>query len=261
MALVGSQFGNLPGMGTVVETFEQAFAWGPYPRYFAPGYIGATCADPTNSPTWELRPGLLLGKQTSTGQYINYSPTATDGSQVAVGVLIQGLRMQDIFSGANTAKFYGIMVSGGVQGAKIIGLDNMARAQMSGHFIFDDNLVGNAFWEWMTFLTKTANYTIQPTDNFTHFDNAGAVGAVTFTLPPIMNGYKLGFRVVADQNVIVASNEGGNIVALNNAVANSLAFSTGAQRIGGGFVFYSNTAGTKWYVDNYSAGTNTVTVA
>jgi hypothetical protein len=261
MALFGSSFANLPGMQGVVETFEQAFAWGPYPRYFAPAYISAACADPTNSPTWELRPGLLLGKQFATGQWVNYNPTASDGSQIAAGVLIQGLRMQDILTGVNVAKFFGVMVSGGVQGSKIIGLDNQARAQMAPHFIFDDNLPGNADYEWLSFVSKIANYSIQPTDNFTHFDNIGAAGPVTFTLPPILNGYKFGFRVVANQNLLVTSFEGGNIVAFNNAVANTLAFQTGVQLIGGGVELYSNAAGTKWYAVNYSAGTNVITVS
>ena len=261
MALVGSAFGNLPGMQGVVETFEQAFAWGPYPRYFAPAYISANTIDPGNSPTWELRPGLVLGKQTATGQWINYNPIASDGSQVAQGVLIQGLRIQDILTGLPTAKFYAVMVSGGVQGSKLLGLDNQARAQMAKVFIFDDNLPGNADYAWLQFQSKIANYSIQPTDNFSHFDNIGATGPITFTLPPILNGYKLGFRVVVNQNMLVSSFEGGNIVALNNAVANTLAFQTGGQLIGGGFEFYTNAAGTKWYVNNYSIANNAVTVS
>ena len=48
---------------------------------------------------------------------------------------------------------------------------------------------------------------------------------------------------------------------LNNAVANSVAFSTGSQKIGGAFMVYSNPAGTKWIVINESAGSNTITVA
>ncbi len=261
MSHISSMFGHLPGMGSVVETFEQAYSWGPYPRYFTGAYIGSGAVDSGNTPTTTLRKGLVLGKVTATGVWVNYSATATDGSEVASGVLIESLRMEDIVTGVNVARFYGIMVSGGVQGAKLIGLDLQARAQMASRFYFDDNLAGNEKFPFMRFQAKTANYTIVASDNLTHFTNTGAVGAVTFTLPAIANGYAFWFRVVADQTVTVASAEGANMVALHNAVASSVAFSTGNQKIGGGFLIYSNPAGTLWYVENTSAGTNTITVA
>jgi hypothetical protein len=253
-------FGNIPGMEGVVETFEQAYSWGPYPRYYTGAYIASTAADPTNTPTWELRPGLLMSKQLATGTWVNYNPTATDGSQIASGVLTQGLRMQDIFTGVNTTKFYAIMVSGGVQSAKLIGLDQQARAQMADRFFFDDDLPGGHVFPWRTQVTKTANYSILASDNYTHFDNTGAVAEVDFTLPAIANGYYFGFHAIANFTIKVISNEGANMVAFNNASANSVAFSTGGQIIGGGFQIWSNPAGTKWIVVNDSAGTNTVTV-
>ncbi len=261
MSVLGSSFGNLPGMGTVVETFEQAITWGPaWQLRWWSGYIASTAFDTGNSPTWRLRPGLVLGKITSTGQWTNYSATATDGSQIAQGVLAYGLRMQDVLSGVNTTKFYAIVVGGSVKGANLLGLDNMARSQMSPQFQFDDNLSGNVDFGWLNFASKTANYQVLSTDNFTYFDNAGAGAPVTFTLPAIANGYRFGFRAVAAQNLIVASTEGNNIVAFNDAQASSLAFQTGSAIIGGNLVFYSNPAATAWYVQNMSAGANTITV-
>ncbi len=261
MSQISSMFGHLPGMGSVIETFEAAYSWGPYPRYYTGAYIGSTAADPTNVPTWELRPGLVLGKQLATGTWVNYSPTATDGSEIAAGVLPLGLRMQDVNTGVNLARFYGIMVSGGVQSSKLIGLDNMARAQMSEMFYFDDNLPGNQQFPWQRFQTKTTNYTVVASDNLTHFDNLGAVAEVDFTLPAIANGYSFAFSAIANQTIKVISAEGANMVAFNNAVANSVAFQTGASIVGGQFYIYSNAAGTKWIVENASAGANTVTVA
>ncbi len=258
---ISSMYGHLPGMGSVVETFESAYCWGPYPRYFAPAYIGSTAADPTNTPTWELRPGLLLGKITSSGQWVNYSATATDGSEVAAGVLTIGLRMQDILTGSNTAKFYGIMVSGGVQAAKLIGLDLQARASMSTMFLFDDNFAGNHTFPWQRFQTKTANYTVVASDNLSMFNTLGAGAEVDFTLPAIANGYFFGFANQAAQIMKVSSAEGSNMIALNNLTATSVAFSTGGQEIGGIVWVYSNPAGTKWIVENHSAGVAAITVA
>lgn len=258
---ISSTFAHLPGMGTVVETFEAAYSWGPYPRYYTGGYISANATDSGNTPNSTLRMGLVMGIITATGQWTNYAASNTDGSEVARGVLPLALRMQDVLTETNVAKFYAIMVSGGVQASKLIGLDNLARAQMAKQFIFDDNLWGNTALPWQHFQTKTASYQVLASDNLTLFDNAGATGAVTFTLPPIANGYAFSFRVLANQNVLVTSTEGGNLVALNNASGNTVSFQTGGQLIGGGFDIFSNAAGTKWYVENVSAGTNTVTVA
>ena len=77
----------------------------------------------------------------------------------------------------------------------------------------------------------------------------------------IANGYEFGFRVAADQTVVVQSAAGNDIVAFNDATASSVAFQTGGAKVGGFFVIYSNPAGTAWIVENRSTGANTVTVA
>ena len=253
-------WGALPGLTTAAETYEAAFRWGQYGLgVITGGYIAAGTIDSGNSPTFELRPGLLLGMQTATGQWSNYAATNTDGTEVAGGVLMTSLRMQD-FQGVNQARFYGVLVGGPIQSSKILGLDNMARQQMD-KFIFDDDFPGRHWFNYKRLQTKTASYTVTAADNLTMFDNTGAVGAITFTLPAIANGYQFYFHVSADQNVLITSAEGTNIVATNNASASTLAFQTGGQRIGGCLLFESNPAGTKWYAFNESSGTNTITVS
>lgn len=260
--LLSDTYGIVPGLTTSRETYEAEFRWGSqFQGVFANALIDGATVDSGNSPTYELRPGLLLGQVISTGKYKQYSPTATDGSEVAAAILIEALRMQD-FNGNNVDRFYAVLVGGPVQGAKILGLDLMARQQMD-KFIFDDifAIPGNHWFLWKRFQTKTANYTVVANDNYTLFDNTGAGGAVTFTLPVLANGYLFGFRVQADQNVIVASNEGDNMVAFNDASADSVAYQTSGEKIGGLFVVYTNPGATKWIVEDRSAGVNTVTVA
>lgn len=255
-------YGNVPGLTTARETYENEFRWGSqFQGVIANALISGAARDSGNSPTYELRPGLLLGQIISTGKYTNYSPTATDGSEVASAVLLEAIRMQD-FEGNSVDKFYGVLVGGPVKASKILNLDLQARAQME-KFIFDDifNIQGNHWFPWKRFQTKTSNYTVVANDNFTMFDNIGASGAVTFTLPTIAAGYLFGFRAQADQNVIVASSEGDNMVAFNDASADSVAFQTSGEKMGGVFRIYSNHAATKWIVENVSAGANTVTVA
>lgn len=260
--LMTDAYGLFPGLTTARETYEAEFRWGSqFQGVFANGVIDGATIDSGNTPTYELRPGLLLGQVISTGKYKNYSPTATDGSEVASAVLIEGLRTQS-FEGVATDRFYAVLVGGPVQAGKILNLDLMARQQLD-KFIFDDIFVmgGNHWFHWKRFQTKIASYTVLAVDNYTLFDNVGATGAITFTLPAIANGHLYGFRVQADQTITVTSAEGTNIVAFNNAAASSVAFSTGGQKIGGMVYFYSNPAANKWLVMNGSAGTNTITVA
>lgn len=255
-------YGLAPGMTTARETYEAEFRWGSqWLGVIVNGIIDGNTIDSGNSPTYELRPGLLLGQVIATGKYKNYSATATDGSEVASAILMEGLRTQS-FEGVATDRFYGVLAGGPVQASKVIGLDLMARQQMD-KFMFDDifQLPGNHWYSWKRFQNKTASYSIVANDNFSMFTTLGATGAMTFTLPAIANGYMFGFSAQAAQNMIVASAEGANMIALNNLTANSVAFQTGSQIIGGGFTVYSNPAGTKWVVENNSSGSNTITVA
>lgn len=250
-------YGIVPGLTTSRETYESEFRWGSqFQGVFANALIDGASTDTGNSPTYELRPGLLLGQNLTTGKYKAYSPTATDGTEVATAVLIEALRMQD-FSGNSVDRFYAVLVGGPVQAAKLLGLDNQARQQM-GNFIFDDifNLPGHHWYQWKRFQTKTANYTIVATDNYSHFDNTGAAAEVDFTLPAIANGYQFSFRVMASQVLKVISNEGANLVGTTATQT-----SVSGTAIGAGFTIYSNAAGTKWIVENIGATTQALTYA
>lgn len=253
--LLTDTYGIVPGLTTSRETYEAEFRWGSeFQGVFANGLISGSAIDSGNTPTFELRPGLLLGQQIATGKYAQYNPAATDGTEVAGAVLIEGLRMLD-FSNLAVDRFYAVLVGGPVQAAKLIGLDNMARTQMA-KFIFDDifNLPGNGWFPWKRFQTKIANYTIVSTDNLSHFDNLGAAGEVDITLPPIANGLYYGFHALAAQTFKLISNEGGNLVGTTASQT-----SVSVANIGGGFEVYSNPAATKWIVTNLSSSTQTLT--
>lgn len=255
--LMNDSYGMVPGLTTSRETYESEFRWGSeYQGIFANGLIDGATVDSGNSPTFELRPGLLLGQSYSTGKYKNYNPNNTDGSEVAAGILIEALRMQD-FSGNNVDRFYAVLVGGPVQASKILGLDYHARQQMD-KFIFDDigGIPGNHWFQYKRFQTKIANYTLLATDNYGHFDNAGAVGEVDITLPPIANGYQFALHALANQTFKLVSNEGGNLVG--STLTQS---SVSVANIGGGFIAYTNPAGTKWIIENLSSSTQTLTYA
>ncbi len=245
--LMTDSYGIVPGLTTSRETYESEFRWGSeFQGVFTNALIDGASLDTGNSPTFELRPGILLGQNITTGKYKPYSPTATDGTEVAAAILIEALRMQD-FSGNNVDRFYAVLCGGPVQALKVLGLDLNARQQMD-KFIFDDlfSIPGNHWFPFKRQINKTAAYTALATDNFTLFDNTGATGSVTITLPVIANGYYFGFRCGAAQTFVAATNETGNLVG--STLTQS---SVSATAIGGLFVVFTNPGATKWIVMDF----------
>lgn len=250
----------VPGYGAIRETQESEIFWGPAGlRHFVNAKINSATVDSGNTPTTLLRPGLVLGKITSSGEYVNYSPTATDGSQVAVAVLPIGLRMTDI-DGTAESKDFTVCVCGNVKASFLINLDSQARKQMRNNFLFDDDIPNKASFlgGCLREVAKTANYTVTAADNGTLFTTVGASGSVTFTLPALAAGLRYEFMAGADQNMVVMSAAGDDIITFNDLAADSLTFSTSGEKIGAWVALESNAAGTKWYAKKFGAHTMTV---
>ena len=238
---------DLPGMAEAVVSTEKAIAWGSiHQQMYQAGVILSSTVDATNTPTTQLRAGLLVGQITATGKFTVWDETATNGSQIVAGVLAEPVNMLDFTSGSAADKRGQIMISGPVKAGQLIGLNNKAREQMSARgFLFDDSF--NGFPYVLNVVAKTANYTVTTAENGTLFTNAGAAGAVTFTLPTVAKGLRYQFFAEADQTVTVAGAT-GTLVVFNDAAANSIAFSTASEKIGGGCEVIANAAGTKWLV-------------
>lgn len=109
-------------------------------------------------------------------------------------------------------------------------------------------------------INKTASYTVTPDDFGSVFTTRGAGGAVTFTLPAAsavnVNEFVL-FVNVADQNMIVAGADEG-LVVFNDLTADSIAFQTSSEKIGGAFLAISD--GTSWIVTPLATEVQTITV-
>jgi hypothetical protein len=104
-------------------------------------------------------------------------------------------------------------------------------------------------------VAKTASYTVLAADNGTLFTNAGAAGAIAFTLPILSTvlGFSVEFLATTAQVLSIASNESTNIVADGAANKSSVIFSTGSHIIGGRVRISANGAGTLWLLENKSA--------
>ena len=90
-------------------------------------------------------------------------------------------------------------------------------------------------------VAKTASYTVLRTESGTYFTTTGATAAINFTLPAISTGpWIFEFFNGADQNLTVTSGTADTIVTFNDLTADSVAFSTSAEKIGGHIIAFTD---------------------
>jgi len=103
--------------------------------------------------------------------------------------------------------------------------------------------------------------TLAVTDLCKIWTTRGASGAVTFTLPAAATagaGKWVEFYNVADQNMIIAGQD-EELVVFNDLTADSIAFQTTSEKIGGGVRCVCD--GTSWICVPLATETQTVTIA
>lgn len=273
MSFLYEDFLKMPGPEAARESAENTFLMRTVPAIYSYGtVIGGAARDTGNTGTGGattiLRAGLAIGQKTSDLKYYQWDPTASDGTQIFVGFLATPMKMLD--PDGNNADRQGVLViQGAVKNANVYqsqninsyGVTNALRAVASHRFMFDDDFYGRLHLNEKQEVAKTAAYTVLATDAGTLFTNTAAVASVTFTLPAVASaaGLSYEFLVVANQNVLVTSAEGSNVVTFNNASASTVAFQTAGQLIGGKVHVWANMAGTKWYTDLPTKNAVTIT--
>lgn len=221
--------------------------------------------------TGHLRPGLLMGRIASgsdVGKWKHWDPTATDGSQIIGGILAHPLQMN--YQGTAYDRLVGgwICVAGGLRAKGVTvasltseGISGVAqewniRRQLNKNFQFDDMPMGLAFGVQQA---RTANYTVLESDCGMLFTNAGAAGAVTFTLPTTAKiGLEYEFYAAAAQNIIVTAGTADTMVVYNDLGADSVALQTANEIVGGGFRVIGN--GSLWLVQPHLWEAQTPTI-
>jgi hypothetical protein len=123
-----------------------------------------------------------------------------------------------------------------------------------------DGILRSLIWS-PRFSAKTAAYTVTAKETGTWFLTSGATAAVTFTLPAISDGPFIFFFVaVADFGMTVTAAAADTLLTFNDAAADSVAFSTSSE-IMGGFVIAGCDGTTVFALTPISAHSQTVTVA
>jgi len=256
-----------PGIGTLRETAENSFYWGEYALTRRQAVLDGAMRDSGNLDTTVLRPGLLLGMVYSTGEFKQWSPTATDGTQFIAGILDNpGVKMTDSW-GNDRDRWRSVVIKGSLKPDRLLiggqasfGItgntyEYLIRAQLKklGCIIYEEPtstsmLASGDFLMGHTIIQAvTADRTLTNYESGSWFTNRGASGTVIFTLPASPKvGIWYTFSVVADQTITVAGAAGELVVAFNNATADSVGFATASGKIGGAYRVMFD--GTSWLV-------------
>lgn len=265
----------LPGEYAAVESFENEFTGGRWEnRDILGGVVDSTSVDTGHTGNTDvLRAGLLMGQVVSTKKLKPYDPAATTGEEEIVGVLKNSLKIN--LGSTATTRFVGNIIHGGVVDPTKLVLASSSSVSIVGlttEFHIRKQLraagfkIADALWETpygviRKTVAKTANYTVTNADRNCRFTNAGAAGAVNFTLPATASlGLEYWFNVVADQNVTVTAGTADTMIVFNDVAADSIAFSTASEKVGAALHVYGD--GSKWVVEvMLGAETQTPTIA
>ena len=261
-----------PGIGTLKEIIESSDVWfGRWENQIIQGHnISGATRDAGNDKTTKLRPGLVLGKITASGLLKEFTPAATDGTEIPFAVLGNDLDTQE--DGVDKNLFIGVFVAGFLKEASLLvpgaaapGLSGNAnehaiRAMFQGRFVFDDMLNNVIAGAWRGPTIKTGDYTVLESDNGTLFTTEGTVANVNFTLPATAERHlRYRFFNSEDFNLTVTAGTADTLIAFNDVAVDSVAFSTASEKIGGMFEIFGD--GSKWIVIvNLGQDTQTVTV-
>jgi hypothetical protein len=251
---------NAPGFGLKVVAEEANVLWagreGLDLAATRQATIVSTAVDSGNSPDTTLRAGMLLAVVDASGKLDTYSPDATDGRQIAIGVLEQSQSM--LAGGVATDRFTQVLVHGLVKESALVGLDPRARQQLGSRLVLDRERSPQAgvLMHPRGVYRKSTSYAVTAEDNGLLFL---ATGAATFTLPTKENGLAFRFAQTADANLVIAGD--ADLVHKGNAAADSVTFSTASEKIGSHVLvecLYTGAGALKWLVTNLGGTTATV---
>lgn len=236
-----------PGIGADRTVAESEILWGADQARNAALWqsvvISGAARDAGNTPTTVLRPGLLLGKVTSSGEMKEWNPDGTDGSEWLLGVLDTELRAQD-FDATDQDRVFRMLVGRAPLKARKLLIEGTAlpgdtdeylarRMLAKAGFVLDDDTANHkaGINQRLVRVTAAGAYAITASQNgsLIVFSN---VAAVAPTLPTILPGLSFDILREGDEEIVVASAEGDNLIVGNDLAADSITFTTAGNHIG-----------------------------
>jgi hypothetical protein len=252
-----------PGQGAAVFTTDREIVAVGYDNLclFKSVVISSAARDAGSTPTTVLRPGLLLGKVTSSGEFEEWDADASDGTQNIAGINRTDITVLDQYGTAvdrvpPSVYQRGVFMASQllIQGSALVGHADefLARRQLwNAGCVLDDDMFGYLAGggSRVALVTGTAD-TITAAENGTtlFYNNAAAVAV---TLPAIQPGLEYEIVRTADEELVVSSGEGDNIIMGNDLSADSVTFTTAGEQIGARVKVRSVYVGTtlKWLIE------------
>ncbi len=266
--------GNAPGFRTEIETEEVDVNWigrdGQDQVATNHVRIDAANTDAGNTPTTTIRGGMLLSRETTSENEYIYDPDANDGRQFVTGVLDH---FQDMLvDSVSTERF---------EKMQVCGLLKMSRLIQDGGTVGDISLHAESALKALGFKPDKSR---NPGAGFlNHPMGSEIVSATTKTLVAADNGKlmvstaagnytlpansaaNLGFTIqilqTTDNNLVITSAAGNDIIALGDDAASTVTFQTGSEKKGAKVeVSLIQTASDtrRWTVNNLGGATETV---
>ncbi|HUQ72857.1 MAG TPA: hypothetical protein VM165_25235 [Planctomycetaceae bacterium] len=240
--------------------------------------ISGTARDDANTNfTHVLRPGLIMGKLDSGGEYEEWDGDVATGTQNIAGVLDTELRTLD-FDAANADRVFRLLVARAplksrkllIQGAAFIGHVDEYLARMQLHqagFVLDDDPCGylSGLVDRYALVTGTTDTLTEAENGTTLFYNNAA--SVTVTLPAAKPGLRYELCRAADEEFVFVSPTADNVIVGNDLSADGVTATTASEQIGVRWRLRSVYVGTtvKWLVEGplcpFATGLNTPTYA
>lgn len=254
-----------PGVGSERTVSESELLWGADQVRSAclwkSAVISGAIRDAGNTPTTVIRAGLIVGKLTSGGEYEEWDADASDGSQDIAGIIDTEMRAQD-YDATNQDRVFRLLVGRApikatkmlIQGSALIGHadEYLARRQLhDAGFVFDDDPFSYkaGAGKRVAQVTGTTDALTADENGTTLFYNNAA--SVTVTLPAIQPGLEYTLIRNGDEEFIVASAEGDNIIGINDLSVDSITFTTATEHLGAAVRVRSLYMGTtlKWLLE------------
>jgi hypothetical protein len=252
-----------PGQGAAVFTNDREIVAVGYDNLclFKSAVISSAARDAGSTPTTVLRPGLLLGKVTSSGEFEEWDADASDGTQNIAGINRTDITVLDQYGTAvdrvpPSVYQRGVFMASQllIQGSALVGHADefLARRQLwNAGCVLDDDMFGYLAGggSRVALVTGTADTLTAAENGTTLFYNN--VAAVAVTLPAIQPGLEYEIVRTADEELVVSSGEGDNIIMGNDLSADSVTFTTAGEQIGARVKVRSVYVGTtlKWLIE------------
>jgi hypothetical protein len=185
-----------PGMHDERFTEEVNFLWGRWDQVeYVQAIVDKDTVDAGNTPTTNIRAGMAMGVITATGQFTQWNPYATDGSNYLVGFFIDEISLGWI-DGSTTERLSAIVVKGNIKADHVLipgettrGISGktyefLLREQCAGRFLFDDDLGAYQTIKEYTIAADVTALTVTEAMNNTLFvTDVDLAASCTLTLP------------------------------------------------------------------------------